>query len=180
MLFILASASEIKFRAAKAIINPFLGDENNTIHSVCPLTTVKQPLGMEQGFNLCEDRLIQALELSKEKTIIHQEFTIIAIESFVFTIRQKLYDQAWVMLRRYTRNDDNNLTFVTRCVTSCSLPLPFEPEFKLEENKTYGDVLKERGIVKDGSDPHISLCKISRVVFLTEAINVALRFFVKC
>jgi non-canonical (house-cleaning) NTP pyrophosphatase len=178
MLFILASTSEIKVKAVKVAVNDPFGDENNTIHSVCPLTTVKQPLGMEQGFHLCEDRLIQALELSKEKTIIHQEFTIIAVESFVFTIRQKLHDQAWVMLRKYTRNDDNNLTFVTRCVTSCSLPLPFEPKFKLEENKTYGDVLKERGIVENGSDPHISLCGRSRTVFLAEAINVALLFFV--
>lgn len=188
MLFILASTSPIKIKALERSLSisgfSFSDPDAHIVQSTCPITKISQPIGSEEGYKLCDERLNEAFGLSKKTTELHQEFFVVAIESFVFKVNGSFHDQAWVMVRRYTRNHDAQLSFVTRCVTTCSLPMPFKSDFKLDKpGQTYGENLKSRGIIKDSNDPHSCLLRvrkdtsIDRAYFLSQAIKVALRFY---
>lgn len=162
MLIVLASTSQIKQTALKETLIE-LGVSDYTFKAVKAFSNVnEQPINQET-YDGARQRLVHAREQFQDADIT------VSIENGLFTDSDAQYiDRAVIMAQGH---DDTIHDILTDGV---AFPKTYVDEAASREGGfakwTAGQIMAERGLVKDDSDPHVDLSGISRAVYLKNGL----------
>jgi non-canonical (house-cleaning) NTP pyrophosphatase len=128
----------------------------------------EQPIGVHEGEGLALLRISLAIIQLGDKVDLGD--LIVSFENFIRdSFNPK--DEAYCIVRNYLGQTNNILS------EELYLPKELWQEYKesVDRDKiTFGKFLKDKGVIADEKDPHLSLCGKSRKKFLKEALENAI------